>query len=85
MMLGLWLRRTLRTLLALPAALSRASVGVAYVTFPGDRQSTAAERLRLKRNVQHHTSGVFGHSAGLPEDTALIRARSQLVGTLYSW
>ena len=52
--------------------------GVAHITFPVDIQSMSADRLRSKRNVPHHTSDVFVHSARLPEETDLQRAADVL-------
>jgi pyruvate dehydrogenase (quinone) len=47
--------------------------GVAHITIPVDIQEQESSR-RSKRNVPHHTSDVFAHSAGLPADGALRRA-----------
>src|SRR4051794_39167803 len=43
--------------------------GVAHVTFPVDFQDAKITSKRSKRNVPHHTSDVFSHSARLPEES----------------
>ena len=49
--------------------------GVAHIGFPVDFQEASLNpKKRSKRNVPHHTSDVFAHSARLPEETDLHRA-----------
>jgi pyruvate dehydrogenase (quinone)/pyruvate oxidase len=52
--------------------------GVAHITFPVDLQEQKAERKGSKRNVPHHTSDVFAHSARLPEEDDLRQAATIL-------
>lgn len=53
---------------------------VAHITFPVDLQEMAAERKGFRRNVPHHTSDVFAHSARLPDEGDLARAVEVLNG-----
>jgi pyruvate dehydrogenase (quinone) len=49
--------------------------GVSHITFPVDLQEHKANgRARSKRNVAHHSSDVFAHSARLPDEVQLRRA-----------
>ena len=49
--------------------------GVAHLTLPVDVQEKEVKnRLRSKRNIPHHSSDVFAHSARLPAEADLKRA-----------
>jgi len=49
--------------------------GVSCIAFPIDFQSAAADgKYRSKRNVPHHVSEVYAHSAWLPDANALAQA-----------
>src|SRR5437773_6145154 len=49
--------------------------GVSHITFPVDLQEKEVkERQRSKRNVPHHTSDVYAHSARLPDKADLENA-----------
>jgi len=52
--------------------------GVAHITFPVDIQEMEAGAQRSKRNVKHHTSDVYAHSARLPAEDELARAAEVL-------
>src|SRR5207244_9214060 len=48
---------------------------VSHITFPVDLQEKEVkERQRSKRNVPHHTSDVYAHSARLPDKADLENA-----------
>jgi pyruvate dehydrogenase (quinone) len=51
--------------------------GVAHITFPVDLQEHEVKE-RSKRNVPHHTSDVFAHSARLPNEDDVRRAADLL-------
>lgn len=51
--------------------------GVSHITFPVDLQEKEIKE-RSKRNVPHHTSDVFAHSARLPDEGSLRRAAEVL-------
>ncbi len=62
--------------LACRTALSRR--GVAHITFPVDFQDAPADRNRSPRNVLHHVSDVYAHSAGQANAEDLPRAAEVL-------
>jgi len=52
--------------------------GVAHIAFPVDFQDAPAKGDRSKRNISHHTSDVYAHSARLPAEDDLRRAAEVL-------
>jgi pyruvate dehydrogenase (quinone) len=53
--------------------------GVSHITFPVDIQEhEVKKRQRSKRNIPHHSSDVFAHSARLPNEPDLKRAAELL-------
>jgi pyruvate dehydrogenase (quinone)/pyruvate oxidase len=53
--------------------------GVSHITFPVDLQEKEVKkRQRSKRNIPHHTSDVYAHSARLPNRADLERAAEVL-------
>jgi pyruvate dehydrogenase (quinone)/pyruvate oxidase len=53
--------------------------GVSHVTLPVDiQEKEVSKRQRSKRNVPHHSSDIFAHSARLPNEPDLKRAAEML-------
>ena len=53
--------------------------GVSHITFPVDIQEhEVKKRQRSKRNIPHHSSDIFAHSARLPNEPDLKRAAELL-------